>query len=1043
MLFRFDCFKRSLIHRSLIIALTAAPAAAFAQQNNSQSENEETEVIEVRGIRNSIVQSINNKRYAGSVVDSISSVDIGKLPDTTIADSLQRITGVQITRSGGEGTQVNIRGNGNITTLLNGEQMLPAGSITTVGADFADIPSTMVSGMDVRKSSEAKHGVAGLGGTINLRTNRPFMLEDGYTALAKGEYTRGSLGDHNDGLASAFLGYNNNSKFGYTLNISKSTNYLANYSTGAQGAESGYGGWSFNAAEASNFVQNNEDVNGDGDSNDVYYAFQGHEAINQFIDRDRTGINGSLQYQITDSIQITGDVFYTRLKEHQYYAGFVASQGWQGQTGWFTPDDDGATAYDNIVREGDEFTTLEGNFYTFQAGELQARTVKLVNQTRAIDKEALNTNLQINFDNGGAFTGSLRWLHGSAENDLAISAIDANLLTGLQTGAYYYGVGGEPVGASNPLGYEGVSATLPDGTPVAGAYTQVPVHIAYRGDTQYWDLPNLQVTEPDGTVTTERLGSNIDRYMLRSTNLYGTYQEADMDVFRADVNWANYSDVLTDVVSLDFGLRYGKREVTKQGWIGGVIRTDANGDQFLSRWKDTASQAPATGESFIDIISYRELDEQGMITQISDFHGAEGIGAMYFVNPEAMDDPIRWHEDMYGPHVLVNDAANVYNVEETTQTAYVQANLSGDIGSYTYSGNIGFRYIKTEFDILQSEQLIGSTTTVNGVDYQISSALGILQPDGNQLTTTNDYSDFLPAINLSLNIDDEQKVRVAFTKTVSTHNTDMLAGGLTVNRILSCNVQTDDGQNVFCATSGSQAGNPTLKPNRNTNAEISYEWYFSPTGMLNVGFFWVQQNTAFRTELVERDDIVDTDGVVRGFDVTSQEFTGTVPISTTVTIQEPSYTRGVEIGYQQGFDFLPGFWSGFGVTANYTYSPSSGTDLDYYGDSLPATGSSEHQSNLALWYEKDGLQVRIAHNYRSEMLVNVKREGAYTFAYFQQPTSYLDASVSYDINEMLTVSLQGTNLTEETQERYHQWESNVDKRFFNERRLTAGLQLNF
>ena len=193
-----------------------------------------------------------------------------------MADSLQRITGVQITRSGGEGTEVNIRGNGNITTLLNGEQMLPAGSITTVGADFADVPSTMVSGIDVRKSSEARHAVAGLGGTINLRTNRPFMLEEGYTALAKAEVTRGSLGKHNDGLVSGFFGYNADDRMGFTLNLSKSTNYLANYNTGAQGAGPGYGGWSFNAAEASNFVQSNVDVNGDGGFTAAHYRSANH-----------------------------------------------------------------------------------------------------------------------------------------------------------------------------------------------------------------------------------------------------------------------------------------------------------------------------------------------------------------------------------------------------------------------------------------------------------------------------------------------------------------------------------------------------------------------------------------------------------------------------------------------------------------------------------------------------------------------------------------------------------------------------------------------
>ncbi|MGD8176544.1 TonB-dependent receptor [Marinimicrobium sp. ARAG 43.8] len=1030
-------FKRNLLSVGVLAGMMPLSSVVLAQG----SYNEDPAMLEeitVTGIRSSIRQSMDIKRDSGSVVDAITATDIGKLPDATIADSLQRVPGIQITRSGGEGATVNIRGNGNVTTTLNGEQMLSAGSVTTVTPDFADIPSTMVSGIEVLKSSQAKNVVSGLAGTINLKTTRPFMLNEGWTASGKADVTQGSMGEETDPSASGFIGFNNGDRFGATLNISYGESYLADYNNGAQGE-----GWSFNATEASNFVQDNVDVNGDGDSNDVYYARQGHMASNRFIDRERTGINGSIQFQINDAFELTGDVFYTKMDEHHYAAGFVAAQAWQAETGWFTPNDNGTTEYPNII-SGDQdgervYEQLDGNYYTIQSGDYQSRVTKTHNQTWAVDKEALNTNLELSYDNGGAFRGTVRWTFGDATNNISRSVIDGYINSGAQVGAEYVSVGGERISDVNPWGYVGVDATLPDGTPVPDSYTQIPIGVGYSSGTQHWSLPTMTGIDQDGNEYSEAFGSNLDRYSLTSTNLYGEDTHAEMNVFRADgsldfdIRW---------VPSIDFGVRHGVREVEKRGWIGGVAKTNQYGDAFLSRWKDSASQAPQTGESFIEPISFTDLNEKGMITQISDFQGTRGLGALYFVDPEAMSDPLAWHNDLYGVNVQVPDAANVYDLEETTQSVYLQANLQGDLLGLPFTGNIGVRYIETEFDILQSEAVMGDTATFNGQEYIIPGALGILAPDGNRINTVTSYDNFLPAFNMAFELSEDQILRLSATKTVSTHNTDMLAGGLTVNRILACNIQEADGSNVFCATGGSQQGNPLLEPNQNTNAEMSYEWYFSDTGMFNVGVFWVQQNTGFRTREIERDDITDTDGKVRGFDLETGELTGTVPISTTTTVDETSYTRGAEIGYQQAFDFLPGFWSGFGISANYTYSPSSSNETDYYGNSLPGGGNSEHQSNFALWYEYGGLQARIAHNYRSKMFDYVKVEGNYRFARYYAPTNYVDASLSYEINDHVKINLQAVNLTEEYQEVYFQWESNVDQRFHNERRLTLGLQVD-
>ena len=166
---------------------SADPAAAATPAADPNAGEQE---VVVTGIRAAQQRAVNIKRNAASVVDAISAEDIGKLPDVTISDSLQRIPGVQIRRDAGEGSTINIRGLPQVTTLMNGEEFLGANSITNVQPNFNDIPSQLFSGADVIKSSTANLLDAGITGTVNLRTRRPFDLKSGVTvaATAEGDY---------------------------------------------------------------------------------------------------------------------------------------------------------------------------------------------------------------------------------------------------------------------------------------------------------------------------------------------------------------------------------------------------------------------------------------------------------------------------------------------------------------------------------------------------------------------------------------------------------------------------------------------------------------------------------------------------------------------------------------------------------------------------------------------------------------------------------------------------------------------------------------
>ena len=170
--------RKTKIATSLSLILSASISLPLLAQEEA---NQDVEVIQVTGFKSSIKESTRLKRDAAGVVDAISAEDIGKFPDTNLAESLQRITGVSIDRSNGEGSKVTVRGFGpdyNMVTL-NGRTMpaasLPAGGGTpnSRAFDFANLASDSVKSVEVYKTGKASIASGGIGATININTARP------------------------------------------------------------------------------------------------------------------------------------------------------------------------------------------------------------------------------------------------------------------------------------------------------------------------------------------------------------------------------------------------------------------------------------------------------------------------------------------------------------------------------------------------------------------------------------------------------------------------------------------------------------------------------------------------------------------------------------------------------------------------------------------------------------------------------------------------------------------------------------------------------
>lgn len=170
------CGRRKVmrISRPLSWAGICAMLAGYAPCSKATDETrvEQLNPVEIVGVRQSVAGAAQQKRDRLAIVDSVVAAEIEKLPDFNVTDALSRITGVQILRDRGEGAGVAIRGLTQMETLLNGREVFTAGSGRNL--DFADIPSEMLSAIDVYKTSSADLIEGGLGGSVDLRTHRPF-----------------------------------------------------------------------------------------------------------------------------------------------------------------------------------------------------------------------------------------------------------------------------------------------------------------------------------------------------------------------------------------------------------------------------------------------------------------------------------------------------------------------------------------------------------------------------------------------------------------------------------------------------------------------------------------------------------------------------------------------------------------------------------------------------------------------------------------------------------------------------------------------------
>ena len=202
---KFKPSKVTLAMLSSGLMAVSSPMQAIAAEEAKAAE-QEIEVIEVKGFRGSIVESINTKRYSSEVVESISAEDIGKLPDSSIAESIARLPGLAAQRLDGRASRVSVRGFGENEsgTTFNGREQVSISD--NRGVEFDLYPSEIMGGVTVYKTPSASLEAEGIAGVVDMQTVKPLSQSERVIQF-NGQFEKTSFDKLNpDGNDSGFRG---------------------------------------------------------------------------------------------------------------------------------------------------------------------------------------------------------------------------------------------------------------------------------------------------------------------------------------------------------------------------------------------------------------------------------------------------------------------------------------------------------------------------------------------------------------------------------------------------------------------------------------------------------------------------------------------------------------------------------------------------------------------------------------------------------------------------------------------------------------------
>ncbi len=947
---------------TVALGMMAQPVLAQDTQSSTDStkpaatvtdDSSQDNAIVVTGIRASLQQSMNIKRDAQGVVDAISAEDIGKFPDTNLAESLQRITGVSIDRSSGEGSSVTVRGFGpeyNLV-LLDGRQM-PTSTLgdgasppSSRSFDFANLASEGVAAVEVYKSGRASLPTGGIGSVINIKTPKPldrpgFKGSIGVKGVYDHTFTGTQITPEVSGILSKTFA---DDRIGilltgtYQERKASLAQFNAGWREGYLGSENNWGSLPVDANDwrgTYGLVENHPGPN------DVYQVPQ--NAGYDFTTINRKRINAQLVVQVkpTDTLTATADyVFSQNTIDATTNSIGVWFNNQYTQSSWTNGPAAGPKFYTEFFGPGKDLA-ITGSYLA----------------NRSINR-SIGGNLK--WDGPGGLTLVLDGHHSTAE-----SKPTGPYGSNMALGSAIYGVAQQTIDFTQPMPV--ISVQMAPGSEIQASNIR-PAGNAFRN---------------------AYMRDQIDEVSLK-----GSY---DFD--------ASFID------SLDFGATYTDNKVRSafgviqnDTWGGTLAAADTPDSLYTSTSlpNDLAGVAGSNDPAIIQ--NYFKIDTAGLVNLLQSQLGICNA--------------------TIGP---VGSCLAAYNtdrrINERTWSAYAQSNHTFHMGDADGHLRLGLRYEKTRIDSSALVPIPDRTVWTGGNETTV-----VYGATGDFATLKGEYDHWLPAIDFDLSPFRNVKLRASYSHTITRPDYASMQGGTTLDQIIRSGNGTGS------------SGNPNLQPYMSKNIDLSAEWYYGPSSYISVGFFHKDVSNYIKQEQVIQPAFGLTDASVGPYAAEARaalgpNATATDLVNYIATNHPSSYDAGLNgiIGQSGdptvnfritkplnsdqsaklwGWEFAVqhNFWeTGFGTILNYTIVKSDTSfdnTLRYTIPQFAVTGVS-NSANAVLYYDKNGIQARVAYNWRDGFLAGYGTDPYYVEAYGQ-----VDASASYEFKNGLTLFVEGINLT--------------------------------
>jgi iron complex outermembrane recepter protein len=902
-------FKLALIAGSALVA----PAAALAQSAPEADEAENPSEIVVTGFRQSLEKALNVKRQSVGAVDAIVAEDIAKMPDQNLAESLQRIPGISISRDAGEGRAITVRGLSSQFTRVRVNGMETVATSTDGAAanrdrafDFNVFASELFSSIVVHKTAEPSLDEGSLGAVVDLNTGNPLGGKSGLTGVASvvGSYNTLSknLGPRLAGLVSwkndaGTLGASISAAYSKTKTLELGNNSVrwaqARFdqvdSTACFTTPNAGGAYVASAA-----------------CDRAALAF--HPRIPRYgevaHDRERLGITGSIQFSPSDATKISIDGLYSK--------------------------------FDAAREEKWGEVLLRAN----------ERSINVVNPVYDANNNMISATLND------------AWVR--TEHYLRESTTKFH-----QLGATWDQDVGDTFRFTLTGGFSKSNADIPLETTIIFDDRDA---VGYSYDYTNMKTPKLTF----GTSVTDPANFQLAEIRDRPSNVTNRFKTVQL---RTEWDATEWLTVKAGGVwrRFNFDVLSYTRDTAICGNGGTSLVTGANGTITCSL---TSAFGPTAVYGFPVTAALSESFTLGNAGQPA------GNTNTWLVPNLAATTAFT---NLYS-RPLVVDAGNIRGVTETTKGGYLQTDINTVLGSVGFKFNAGVRYVKTE-----------------------QSSYGLVS--GVNATVTRSYDDWLPSMNMAFTFEPDLVIRGAVGRVITRPTLGSLTPG-----------GSADGFN-FRVTSG----NPFLQPFRATNYDIAAEWYFAPQSLLSLAWFKKDINSFTQGASVTGATFAQTGLPASVLNPSSPAALNpalqTQPIWTLATTVNGSGASidGFEVALQLPFKaFTQGTLSNFGIIANATFI-NSNANFNLQGTAVVSGGAltnvavtntlsniSKKAFNGTLYYDDGKFSARAMLSYRSRYHEGASGTGNLLEG-FGGSTNF-DASMRYKLNDMIELSVEGTNL---------------------------------